>query len=373
MTDVTSTGHLKIYLGYAPGVGKTYQMLEDARELRNRGVEVVVGYVEAQGREDIRDLLAGLTAIPLARITHRGGTAEELDVDAVLRLNPRICVVDGLAHSNPPGSARPKRWQDIQVLLEAGIDVVTTMNVQDLASLSDQIWQLTGIRVRETVPDWLFQQASEVVIVDVTPRALRHRLQRGAIYPLDRAKSESERMFQEPVLVALRELAIRQTAQVLEARRSGQAPDAHLDKILVNITADPSTAMLLRRARRVADHLQAVCIAVYVYSKDEAATLPTEDHPTVERHLRFAENLHIPTEVIHGKNRPRSLVDYAHKNGATQLFLNRSGEPHRRWFPGQDFQTRYCSTPQTSKSQSLPNVIGTVAHRRLIPKMRRVR
>ena len=337
MTDVTSTGHLKIYLGYAPGVGKTYQMLEDARELRNRGVEVVVGYVEAQGREDIRDLLAGLTAIPLARITHRGGTAEELDVDAVLRLNPRICVVDGLAHSNPPGSARPKRWQDIQVLLEAGIDVVTTMNVQDLASLSDQIWQLTGIRVRETVPDWLFQQANEVVIVDVTPRALRHRLQRGAIYPPDRAKSESERMFQEPVLVALRELAIRQTAQVLEARQSGQAPDAHLDKILVNITADPSTAMLLRRARRVADHLQAVCIAVYVYSKDEAATLPTEDHPTVERHLRFAENLHIPTEVIHGKNRPRSLVDYAHKNGATQLFLNRSGEPHRRWFPGQDF------------------------------------
>jgi magnesium transporter len=337
MTDVTRTGHLKIYLGYAPGVGKTYQMLEEARELKNRGVEVVVGYVESQGRDDIRDLLAGLTTIPLARITHRGGTAEELDVDAVLRLNPRICVVDGLAHSNPPGSTRPKRWQDIQALLEAGIDVVTTMNVQDLASLSDQIWQLTGIRVRETVPDWLFQQANEVVIVDVTPRALRHRLQRGAIYPPDRAKSESERMFQEPALVALRELAIRQTAQVLEARQSGQAPDAHLDKILVNITADPSTAMLLRRARRVADHLQAVCIAVYVYSKDEAATLPTEDHPTVERHLRFAENLHIPTEVIHGKNRPRTLVDYAHKNGATQLFLNRSGEPHRRWFPGQDF------------------------------------
>ena len=139
MTDVTRTGHLKIYLGYAPGVGKTYQMLEEARELKNRGVEVVVGYVESQGRDDIRDLLAGLTTIPLARITHRGGTAEELDVDAVLRLNPRICVVDGLAHSNPPGSTRPKRWQDIQALLEAGIDVVTTMNVQDLASLSDQI------------------------------------------------------------------------------------------------------------------------------------------------------------------------------------------------------------------------------------------
>jgi magnesium transporter len=336
MTDVTSTGHLKIYLGYAPGVGKTYQMLEDARELRNRGVEVVVGYVEAQGREDIRDLLAGLTAIPLARITHRGGTAEELDVDAVLRLNPRICVVDGLAHSNPPGSARPKRWQDIQVLLEAGIDVVTTMNVQDLASLSDQIWQLTGIRVRETVPDWLFQQASEVVIVDVTPRALRHRLQRGAIYPLDRAKSESERMFQEPVLAALRELAIRQTAQVLEARQS----DRHQMRISIRFwsisprTLQPPCCCAARVASRITCRR---CALLSMFIPRMRRRHATEDHPTVERHLRFAENLHIPTEVIHGKNRPRTLVDYAHKNGATQLFLNRSGEPHRRWFTGQDF------------------------------------
>ena len=136
--------------------------------------------------------------------------------------NPRVCVVDELAHSNAPGSARQKRWQDVQVLLQAGIDVLTTMNVQDLASLSDQIWQLTGLRVRETVPDWLFQQADEVVIVDVTPRALLHRLERGVIYPTDRAKSESERFFQEPILVALRELAIRQTAQALEARQTGK-------------------------------------------------------------------------------------------------------------------------------------------------------
>jgi two-component system, OmpR family, sensor histidine kinase KdpD len=129
-------------------------------------------------------------------------------------------VVDELAHSNAPGSARQKRWQDVQVLLHAGIDILTTMNVQDLASLSDQIWQLTGLRVRETVPDWLFQQADEVMIVDVTPRALLHRLERGVIYPSDRAKSKSERIFQEPILFALRELAIRQTAQALEARQT---------------------------------------------------------------------------------------------------------------------------------------------------------
>jgi magnesium transporter len=339
MTQLTAGGHLKIYLGYAPGVGKTYQMVEDARQLKARGVDVVIGCVEAHGRNDIRERLEGLNTVPLKRIAHRGGTAEELDVDAVLRWGPRVCVVDELAHSNAPGSQRQKRWQDVQVLLHAGMDVLTTMNVQDLASLSDQIWQLTGLRVRETVPDWIFQQADEVVIVDVTPRALLHRLERGVIYPPDRAKSEAEGFFKEPILVALRELAIRQTAQALEARQQGKTtpPESQAGKILVNVTADPSTAMLLRRARRVADHLHAVCMAVYVHSKDESAAVHAEDRPTVDRHLRFAENLHIPTEVIHGNNRAQTLVDYARKNGVTQLFLTRGEKTPRRWFPGLDF------------------------------------
>ncbi len=339
MTHLTVGGHLKIYLGYAPGVGKTYQMLEDARALTARGIDLVIGFVDSHQRNDIRERMDGLKAVPLTRVVHRGSTAEELDVDAVLRWSPRVCVVDELAHSNAPGSARQKRWQDVQVLLEAGIDVLTTMNVQDLASLSDQIWQLTGLRVRETVPDWLFQQADEVVIVDVTPRALLHRLERGAIYPPDRATSEFGQLFQEPVLVALRELAIRQTAQVLEARQTGKVKpsEAQAEKILVNITADPSTAMLLRRARRVADHLQAVCMAVYVHSKEESPGVHAEDRPTVDRHLRFAENLRIATEVIHGLDPAQTLVDYARKNGVTQLFLNRSTESPRRWFPGLDF------------------------------------
>jgi magnesium transporter len=338
MTHPAVEGRLKIYLGYAPGVGKTYQMLEDARGLAARGVDLVIGFVDSHARNDIRERLDGLKAVPLTRIVHRGGSAEELDVDAVLRWSPRVCVVDELAHSNAPSSARQKRWQDVQVLLQAGIDVLTTMNVQDLASLSDQIWQLTGLRVRETVPDWLFQQADEVVIVDVTPRALLHRLERGAIYPPDRAASESGQLFQEPVLVALRELAIRQTAQALEARQTGKAKPSgsQTEKILVNITADPSTAMLLRRARRVADHLQAVCMAVYVHSKEDSA-VHAEDRPTVDRHLRFAENLHIAIEVIHGRNPAQTLVDYARKNGVTQLFLNRSTKSPRRWFPGLDF------------------------------------
>jgi two-component system sensor histidine kinase KdpD len=339
MTHLTTGGRLKIYLGYAPGVGKTYRMLEDAQGMKAHGVDVVVGCVDPRGREDIRERLEGLKSIPLKRIVHRGGTSEEMDVEAVAQSVPKVCVVDELAHSNAPGSLRQKRWQDVQTLLQSGIDVLTTMNVQDLASLSDLIWQLTGLRVRETVPDWFFQQADEVVIVDVTPRALLHRLERGVIYPQGAGRNESERIFQEPVLVSLRELAIRQTAQALEARQTGntKTSEGHSEKILVNITADPSTATLLRRARRVADHLQAVCIAVYVYSQEESAAAPSEDRPTVDRHLRFAENLHIATEVIHGKNRAQTLVDYARQQGVTQLFLNRSAKSPRRFFPGLDF------------------------------------
>src|SRR5215475_10000789 len=338
MTHLTTGGHLKIYLGYAPGVGKTYQMLEDGCALKARGVDVVVGFVDQHGRNDIRDKLSGLRTIPLLRVSHRGGVSDELDVEAILKWSPRVCIVDELAHSNVPGSPRQKRWQDVQTLLQAGIDVLTTMEVKDLASLSDQIWQLTGQRVRENVPDWFFQQADEVVLVDVTPRALLHRLERGVIFPPDKPKSEVQAIFQEPVLVALRELAIRQTAQALEARQTGKAtPEAPPQKVLVNITADPSTAMLLRRARRVADHLQAVCMAVYVYSKEESEALPAEDKPTVERHLRFAENLRIDTKTIHGKDRARTLVDYARENGVTQIFLNRTTDHRRRWFPGLDF------------------------------------
>jgi len=249
MTHQTVAGRLKVYLGYAAGVGKTYQMLDDAREMKARGVQMVVGFADSHGRSDIRDPFEGLSTVPLKPILGRGGATEELDVEAILQLSPQVCVVDELAHSNPPGSPRSKRWQDVQVLLLAGIDVLTTMNVHDLASLSDQIWQLTGLRVRETVPDWIFQQADEVVIVDVTPRALIHRLERGVIYPRDKAKSESERMFQETHAGSLAGISDRQTAQALEARHAGKTEpsDTQAARILVNITADPSTAMLLRR------------------------------------------------------------------------------------------------------------------------------
>ncbi len=271
-----------------------------------------------------------------ARLGFRVSGAEEIDVRAILTRNPHTCVVDDLAHSNAPGSARFKRWEDVRVLLDAGINVLTTMNVQNLASLSDQIWQIAGVRVRETVPDWVFQQADEVVMVDVTPRALLHRLERGAIYGPESAPGDAAAVFREPTLVALRELAIRQTAQALEARHgyAPQHPDSRKEKILVHVTANPSTAMLLRRARRVTDYLGAHCVAVYVHSEREFSSLSQPERQAIERHLRFAENLHIETKIFYSRHRARGLVDYARENGCTQIFLNRDEKPHRRWFPG---------------------------------------
>jgi len=338
MSPKTRRGQLKIYLGYAAGVGKTYRMLEDARDLTERGADVVLAFLEPQGRTDNTERARQFEEIPLLRVACRGSYMEEMNVPEILKRRPKVCLVDDLAHTNPPGSERPRRWQDVQVLLENGIDVLTTMNVQDLASLSDQIWQLTGLRVRETVPDWMFQQAEEVVLVDVTPRALLHRLERGAIYPAEKANELGAKLFQEPTLVALRELAIRQTAQALEARARGKKPDEPVtDKILVNVTADPSTAGMLRRARRVADYLHGTCVALVTCPDAELSKLPIAERQAVERHLRFAENLHIETAVIGGKRPAHALVSFARDNGVTQIFVGPAAAPRRRWFPGLDF------------------------------------
>ena len=339
MSPKTRKGELKIYLGYADGVGKTYRMLQDAREMQMRGTDMVLAFLEQQGRSDVNERAKEFEEIPLLRVPCRGSYSEEMNVPEILNRRPKACIVDDLAHTNAPGSDRPRRWQDVQMLLESGIDVLTTMNVQDLASLSDQIWQITGLRVRETVPDWIFQQADEVVMVDVTPRALLHRLDRGVIYPPDKAAEQKEKLYREATLAALRELAIRQTAQALEARGTARKrSESGLDKILVNITADPSTAILLRRARRVADYLHGNCVAVFVCQSASLSSLPAGERQAVERHLKFAENLHIETKVIEGKRSASALVNFARSNGVTQIFIGpEPAPPRRRWFPGLDF------------------------------------
>ena len=199
-------------------------MLEEAQELKRQGVDVVIGYFEPHGRKDTIAKTEGLEIIPRRKIEYRGSAFEEMDTEAILRRTPSVCVVDEFAHTNVPGSERTKRWEDVMVLLDAGIDVLTTMNLQHLESLNDQILQITGIRVRETVPDWVIKQADEVVMVDVTPEALINRLKRGVVYAPEKAARALENFFKEQTLVALRELALRQAAHEVEIRQENSVP-----------------------------------------------------------------------------------------------------------------------------------------------------
>jgi two-component system sensor histidine kinase KdpD len=343
----TPRGRLKVYLGYAAGVGKTYQMLADAQELAQTGVDVVVGYFESHGRSDTILRAQGLEVISRRQVEYRGAIFEEMDVDAILRREPRVCLVDELAHTNVPGSGREKRWEDVLALLEHGVDVYTTVNIQHVESLNDQVWHLTGIRVRETVPDWVIKEAAEVVMVDATPQALINRLLRGAVYAPEKARRALENFFKESTLVALREMALRETAHEVEVRHvtppvfeepSGDGADRPARraepsaKILVYLTADPSTPLLIRRARRVADYLEAECFAVVVYREGELAREPAERRAETERLLNFARNLHIETRTLEGSDVAHTLVEFARLQQITRIFVARPRYGSGRWF-----------------------------------------
>lgn len=336
-------------MGYAAGVGKTYQMLEEVHELKDAGTDSVIGYFEPHGRKDTIAKTEGLEIIPRKSISYRGSTFEEMDTDAILARRPSVCAVDEFPHTNVPGSDRGKRWEDVEVLLEAGIDVLTTMNIQHLESLSDQVWHITGIRVRETIPDWVVHQANEVVMVDVTPRALLHRLERGVVYGPDKAQSALQNFFREPTLVALRELALREAAHEVEQRIAigmvGIGPNLAVtpalprkqQKILVVVTAAPETAMLIRRAKRVADFLSADCFAVTAQPSGDLTGLPEQERESVEQHLNFARKLHLETRVLEGENAAPALIDFARRNHVTQIFLARPRHRQRSLFGRRTF------------------------------------
>jgi two-component system sensor histidine kinase KdpD len=327
-------GKLKIFMGYAAGVGKTYQMLEEARRLQARGVDVVIGYFESHNRPDTIAKAEGLESVPRKKISYRNATFEEMDADAILARHPQVAAVDEFPHTNVPGSPRAKRWEDIELLLDAGMDVLTTMNIQHLESLNDQVWQVTGIRVRETIPDWVVQQAGEVVMIDLTPRALLHRLERGVVYGREKAERAMQNFFRESTLVALRELALCQAAHEVEyrmvrdeandvGRRAAEATTERQHKILIYITSDPQSAMLIRRAKRVSDFLDGECFAVAIQPSRDLTTLPEAEREAVGRHLNFARNLHIETRILEGEDPVATLVEFARTNQITQIFLAR--------------------------------------------------
>jgi two-component system sensor histidine kinase KdpD len=312
-----------------------------------QGNDIVVGYFEPHGRKDTIAKTVGLEMIPSRMISYRTSTFPEMDTDTILKRRPAICVVDELAHTNVPGSQRAKRWEDVQVLVDAGINVMTNMNIQHLESLNDQIFRIIGVRVRETVPDWFVKSAAEVVMVDATTGALLNRLKRGDIYAPEKAQQAMENFFKESTLTALRELAMRQAAHELElreiastseeerrpqeepSRASPSSPKATIDRILIYVSADSSTAMLIRRGRRMADYLGADCFAVSVVPLRDKGRLPIQDRNAMEKHLNFARNLHIEARILEGDDAAETIVDFARRNQITQILLSRCD--HSSW------------------------------------------
>lgn len=314
-------------MGYAAGVGKTYRMLEEGLELKAKGTDVVIGYFEPHGRRDTIAKTEGMEIVPRRKIQYRGTQFEEMDSEAILARRPQVCLVDEFAHTNVPGSERTKRWEDVLALLDAGMDVITNMNIQHLESINDQVRQITGIQVRETVPDWVMKQADEIVMVDLTPAALIHRLQRGVVYAPAKASRALENFFKESNLVALREMALRQAAHEVDVRQAdGQTAS---ERFLVYVTDQPSTANLIRRAWRVADYLQAACFAVYVRPPFE----PQSRSEALEKHLNFARDLHIETRVLEGRDQAETLVQFARLRRVTHIFMARPHYPLWRRFP----------------------------------------
>ncbi|CCW35365.1 osmosensitive K+ channel His kinase sensor [Chthonomonas calidirosea] len=318
-------GRLKIFLGFAAGVGKTYEMLSEANRRKQRGQDVVIGYVETHGRKGTEAQIGDLEIIPRKKIEYRGRVFEEMDTEAILRRKPQWVVVDELAHTNVPGSERPKRWQDVEYLRDHGISVLTTLNVQHLESLNDTVYDITGIRVRETVPDSLLHEA-EIVMVDITPRALIHRLERGEIYPSDKIQSALNNWFREGNLNALREIALREVAQEVDRDLSDYRKEQRIkktwatkDRIMVCIAPELASMRLLRRGWRIAQRLDADIVAVYV----ENRPLTPEQQEQFRSVLALADQLKIPVVTLHGEVADQ-LISYAKEHQITQIVIGHS-------------------------------------------------
>ncbi len=328
-------GKLKVFFGASAGVGKTYAMLEAAREQRDDGVDIVVGYVETHQRAETEALLDGLELLPGRSLEYRGTTLPEFDLDAALQRRPAVILVDELAHTNAPGSRHAKRWQDVVELLDAGIDVYTTVNVQHVESLNDIVAKITGVVMRETVPDSVFEQADEVELIDLPPDDLLQRLREGKVYMAAQAPEAVEHFFRKGNLIALRELALRRTAERVDAQmrvyRREHAIDAvwpTAERVLVCVGASPWSTRLVRAAKRMADQLGAEWIAAYVETPAQLR-LPPEARDGVVQTLRLAEQLGAQTITLSGPTMSEALLAYAHDRNVSKLVV---GKPTRtRW------------------------------------------
>jgi two-component system sensor histidine kinase KdpD len=324
---IDGRGRLRIYLGMAPGVGKTFRMLEEGHRRVARGTDLVVGFVEPHDRPHTIELLDGLEIVPRRRIEYRGVVVEEMDTDAILEREPTVALIDELAHTNVPGSARAKRWQDVEIIRDAGIHVVTTMNVQHLESVADAVATITGAPVNERLPDEVFETGDEIELVDMSPHALRQRMKHGNVYPPDRTRVALEKFFTESNLTALRELALRLVARRVEGQLedtiAGQQLPLVTDRVLVLIDGSPATGRAVRRAAMLAGSLHAAFIAVVVETP-ELERQPFDRKRDVQEALDDAVDLGADVVRVEAADVVTGLEQVARSHRATHLIL-----PHR--------------------------------------------
>jgi two-component system, OmpR family, sensor histidine kinase KdpD len=332
--EVEPAGHFRIYLGAAPGVGKTYAMLSEGQRRRGRGADVVAGFVETYRRPLTEAMLNGFEIIPRKEVGYRGARLEELDLDAVLRRRPEVALVDELAHTNVPGSGRPgKRWQDVLGILGAGIDVITTVNIQHLESLADEVERITGTPVHERIPDWVVRKANQIELIDSSPEQLRRRMLHGNIYPKDKVPQALSHFFRTDNLIALRELALRFVADKSDeellshlSQRQPQAPRETTERIMAAITAAPGTDALLRRAARIASRYKAELEVVYVIVDDTGLIW---DRRPADELRELAADLDARWHEIQQDDPAQAIVGFARRHEITQIVI---GPIHRsRW------------------------------------------
>ena len=328
-TDTEKTrGTLKLFLGYAPGVGKTYSMLSEAIRRKERGEDIVVGIVETHGRARTAELLEKMDMIPRRQIDYRGVSFDEMDLDAILARRPQIVLVDELAHTNIEGSRNAKRWQDVQELLQAKIDVLSTINVQHIETVAPTVQRVTGVEIRETVPDWVIQQADEVVMADLTPEALQERMRRGDIYPVARVERSLSNFFRRGNLIALRELALQHVSKAVDKTLTSYMDAHHIrdnwavrERVLVCISANPRSRYLIARGARLADAVEGELYVLHVEGDRE---LDDERKRALENNVQFAANLKAQVMRVTAKSVPLAAAQLVREKRITQVIFGRS-------------------------------------------------
>ena len=326
-------GQFKLFLGYAPGVGKTYAMLSEAVRRRSRGEDVVIGFVETHGRQGIQELADQLEQVPRRKIEYKGTVFEEMDVDAILARHPAVVLVDELAHTNIPGSKHRKRYEDVQEFLAANIDVISTLNIQHIESIAPVVRSITGIVVRETVPDWVPLTASETVMVDLTPEALQNRMKRGDIYSTEKVERSLKNFFRRGNLIALRELALRQVAEQVDRSLESymEAQDIRKnwgvrERMAVCVSSNPAGQYLIARAARMARRMDA---ELYVVHVEREFGLKEQNPGALSANLRFAESLGAAVVRLKGRSVADSVADFVRSKHITQVIFGRA--PLRDW------------------------------------------